>query len=156
MADDKKCEILGIGTVCLKFENGYVLSLKDVRYVPDLCYNLMSCTALENEGMGGRWGEGCMKICKGSMCLFKANKKCGLYVCSVVPLSCEKSYANVVKNDRTMLWHNRLGHMSAKGLSILKKHAILSDNDVHSELPFCDTLCWVNNIEFLSLLLLTC
>ena len=54
MADDKKCEILGIGTVCLKFENGYVLNLKDVRYVPDLCYNLMSCTALENEGMGAK------------------------------------------------------------------------------------------------------
>ena len=73
------------------------------------------------------------------MCLFKAKKKCGLYVCTDVPLACEKAYANVVKYDKTMLWHNRLGHMSAKGLSIMKKHTILSDNDVHSELSFCDS-----------------
>ncbi|XP_042030009.1 uncharacterized protein LOC121776931 [Salvia splendens] len=139
MADDKKCEILGIGTVCLKFENDYALNLKDVRYVPDLYYNLMSCTALEKSGMGGKWGEGYMKICKGSMCVFKAKRKCGLYVCTAVPLTCDKSCANVVKTDKLMLWHNRLGHMSKKGLNILKKHDILSESDVHGNLPFCDT-----------------
>ena len=80
-----------------------------------------------------------MKICKGSMWLFKAKQKCALHVCTVVPLTCEKAFANVVKYDRTMLWHNRLGHMSAKGLGILKKHVILSYNDVHSELPFYDS-----------------
>ena len=57
MADDKKCEILGIDKVCLKFDNGHMLNLKDIIYVHDLCYNLMSCTALENAGMGEKWGE---------------------------------------------------------------------------------------------------
>ncbi|XP_047953855.1 uncharacterized mitochondrial protein AtMg00300-like [Salvia hispanica] len=73
------------------------------------------------------------------MCLFKAKKKCGLHVCNAVLVTCDKAYANVVKTDKTVLWHNKIGHMSAKGLNILKKHAILSDSDVHDDLPFCDT-----------------
>ena len=53
----KKCEIVSIGTMCLKFENDFVLNMKDVRYVPELCYNLMSCTALDNASMGKMGGR---------------------------------------------------------------------------------------------------
>ena len=57
MANDKKCQILGIGTVCLNFENSYVLTLNNVRYVSDLSYNLLSCSCLESEGFEGKWGD---------------------------------------------------------------------------------------------------
>ena len=48
-------------------------------------------------------------------------------------------FSELLKTDKIMLWHNRLDHMSEKSLNILKKHAILSDNDVYGNLPFCDT-----------------
>ena len=119
-----------LSTVSLKFENGYVLTLNNVRYVPNLSYNLFSCTCLEYEGFEGKWGQGVMKICKGVLCLFKAVKKCNLYVYSAQSLACVNSLANVVKvDDKTMLWHNRLGHMSEKSLNILKKNELLPENE---------------------------
>ncbi|KAL0310074.1 UNVERIFIED_CONTAM: hypothetical protein Sradi_5949700 [Sesamum radiatum] len=47
MANEKLCGIKGLGDVCVTFDNGYTLTLKNVRHVPDLCHNLMSCSALE-------------------------------------------------------------------------------------------------------------
>ncbi|KZV38054.1 hypothetical protein F511_13308 [Dorcoceras hygrometricum] len=64
-----------------KFDNNYVLTLKNVRHVPALCNNLISCAALEEDGLEGRWGNGCMRIVKGSLVLFKAEKLNYLYVC---------------------------------------------------------------------------
>ncbi|KAK4391500.1 Retrovirus-related Pol polyprotein from transposon TNT 1-94 [Sesamum angolense] len=61
--------------ICLTFESGLKLTLKNVRYVPDLCHNLISCAALEEEGLEGRWGKGIMKIMKGSLTVFKNNDK---------------------------------------------------------------------------------
>ncbi|KAL0396058.1 UNVERIFIED_CONTAM: hypothetical protein Scaly_0054200 [Sesamum calycinum] len=68
MANQKRCEIQGLGDVCLTFKDGYKLTLKNVRYVPGLNHNLMSCAALEEEGLEGRWDKGIMKIMKGSLC----------------------------------------------------------------------------------------
>ena len=138
MADNKKCRIEGIGQVCLKFNSGTVYTLKNVKYVPSLCYNLLSCASLEAEGLEGKWGNGVMKIFKGSLCLFKADRKYNLYVCTAKPL-CDVSVAHVVKENNTILWHNRLGHMSEKGMHILHKSGYLCDKDVSMPLPFCDT-----------------
>ena len=41
-----------------------------------------------------------MKICKGAMCLFKADKKCNLYVCSAQSMACVSNLANVVRVER--------------------------------------------------------
>ncbi|KAL0391481.1 UNVERIFIED_CONTAM: Retrovirus-related Pol polyprotein from transposon TNT 1-94 [Sesamum latifolium] len=51
MANEKLCDVHGYGDVCLSFENGFKLTLKNVRHVPDLCHNLMSCAALEEDGL---------------------------------------------------------------------------------------------------------
>ncbi|KAK4400104.1 Retrovirus-related Pol polyprotein from transposon TNT 1-94 [Sesamum angolense] len=91
MANEKICDVYGYGDVCLIFENGFKLTLKNVRHVPDLAHNLISCSALEEEGLEGKWGKGVMKIMKGSLTVFKAERKRNLYICSVkspsVPLS---------------------------------------------------------------------
>ncbi|KAK4407943.1 Retrovirus-related Pol polyprotein from transposon TNT 1-94 [Sesamum angolense] len=55
MANEKLCDVKGFGDVCLTFESGFKLTLKNVRHVPDLCHNLISCAALEEEGLEGRW-----------------------------------------------------------------------------------------------------
>lgn len=51
----KKCVLAGIGDISLKLDSGYVLNLKNVRHVPDLCNNLISCASLEDEGFEGKW-----------------------------------------------------------------------------------------------------
>ncbi|KAL2235419.1 UNVERIFIED_CONTAM: hypothetical protein Sindi_1274100, partial [Sesamum indicum] len=72
MANEKRCEIRGLGDISLNFKDGYKLTLKNVRYVPDLSHYLISCASLEEEGLEGRWGKGQMKIMKGSLIVFKA------------------------------------------------------------------------------------
>ncbi|KAL0381460.1 UNVERIFIED_CONTAM: hypothetical protein Sangu_0210300 [Sesamum angustifolium] len=54
MTNEKLCDVKGFGDVCLTFESGFKLTLQNVRHVPDLCHNLISCAALEEEGPEGR------------------------------------------------------------------------------------------------------
>ncbi|KAL0324595.1 UNVERIFIED_CONTAM: putative mitochondrial protein [Sesamum calycinum] len=133
MANQKRGEIQGLGNVCLTFKDGYKLTLKNVRYVPDLNHNLMSCAALEEEVLEGRWGKGIMKIMKGSLTVFKADRRRNLYVYSV-------DYgilaASVTDFDKTSLWHKRLGHISQKGLELLQKEGVLIDKI--KKMKFCD------------------
>ncbi|CAH9131062.1 unnamed protein product, partial [Cuscuta epithymum] len=81
LADNKRCNVLGVGDICLKFSCGSVFTIKNVRHVPDLYHNLLSVVALESSGLQGKWGNGCMKILKNSLVLFKAEKVNNLYVC---------------------------------------------------------------------------
>ena len=67
-----------------------------------LHYNLLSCASLEAEGLEGRWGNGMMKIFMGSLCMFKAEKKYNLYVCTAQPL-CDISVAHTVKVNNTVI-----------------------------------------------------
>ncbi|KAL2231326.1 UNVERIFIED_CONTAM: Retrovirus-related Pol polyprotein from transposon TNT 1-94 [Sesamum indicum] len=133
MANEKRCDIKGIGDISLVFDNGYRITLKHVRYVPELSHNLISCAALEDDGLEGRWGKGIMKIMKGSLVVFKAEKRRNLYLCSV---TYDSLAASVNMHDKTVLWHKRFGHISQKGLEFLNKEGILSDNI--DKLPFCD------------------
>ncbi|KAL0292972.1 UNVERIFIED_CONTAM: Retrovirus-related Pol polyprotein from transposon TNT 1-94 [Sesamum radiatum] len=133
MANEKLCEVHGYGDVCLIFENGFKITLKNVRYVPDLCHNLMSCAALEEEGLEGRWGKGIMKIMKGSLTVLKAEKKRNLYFCHVK----YDLLAASVKHPKTSdLWHKRLGHMSTKGLDLLHKQGMIKEKC--DDMSFCD------------------
>ncbi|CAH9139773.1 unnamed protein product [Cuscuta epithymum] len=135
MANEKKCNVLGTGDVCLRFSSGSVFTLKDVRHVPDLRYNLLSCASLENEGFEGKWGKGVMKIMKGSLVIFTAEKKNNLYVCQAEPVP---DYVYSVIGDKSILWHNRLGHMSNKGLDILHKNGHFG-SDKLSPIEFCES-----------------
>ncbi|KAL0458605.1 UNVERIFIED_CONTAM: Retrovirus-related Pol polyprotein from transposon TNT 1-94 [Sesamum latifolium] len=93
----------------------------------------MSCSALEEEGLEGRWGKGIMKIMKGSLNVFKAERKKNLYICSV---TYDIVAASVTHMNTSEIWHKRLGHISSKGLEILHKHGFL--NDKINDLSFCD------------------
>ncbi|KAK4411889.1 Retrovirus-related Pol polyprotein from transposon TNT 1-94 [Sesamum angolense] len=114
MANQKRCDIQGLGDICLTFSDGYKLTLRNVRYVPDLNHNLMSCAALEEEGLEGRWGKGIMKIMKGSLNVFKAERRRNLYVCTV---DYDILAASVTDFDKTSLW--------IKGWdTLVKKHKV--------------------------------
>ncbi|KAL2226226.1 UNVERIFIED_CONTAM: Retrovirus-related Pol polyprotein from transposon TNT 1-94 [Sesamum indicum] len=133
MTNEKRCEIKGIGDISLIFNDGYKLILNYVRYVPELSHNLISCAALEGEGLEGRWGKRIMKIMKGSFVVFKAEKRRNLYLCSV---TYDSMVASVNMHDKTCLWHKYFGHISQKRLEFLNKEGILCDKV--DKLQFCD------------------
>ncbi|KAL0451552.1 UNVERIFIED_CONTAM: hypothetical protein Slati_1133300 [Sesamum latifolium] len=133
MANEKRCDVLGVGDLCMIFENGFKFTPKNIKHVPDLVHNLMSYSALEEEGLEGRWGKGIMKIMKGSLNVFKAEKKKNLYICSV---TYDILVASVTHMNTSDLWNKGLGHISSKGLELLHKHGFL--NDKISDLNFCD------------------
>ncbi|KAL0322223.1 UNVERIFIED_CONTAM: Retrovirus-related Pol polyprotein from transposon TNT 1-94 [Sesamum calycinum] len=131
MANKKRCEIQGLGDVCLTFKDGYKLTLKNVRYVPDLNHNLMSCAALEEEDLEGRWGKDIMKIMKGSLTVFKADRRRNLYVCSVDYYILA---ASVTDSDKTSLWHKRKWKILVENQTGKKRKALRTDNG----LEFCN------------------
>ncbi|KAL0337613.1 UNVERIFIED_CONTAM: hypothetical protein Scaly_2036400 [Sesamum calycinum] len=104
MANEKLCDVHGLGDVCLIFDNDFKLTLKDIRHVPDLAHSLISYSAFEEEGLERRWGKGVMKVMKGSLTIFKAERKKNLYDCTVKH---DSFVSSVLKTSKTDLWHKR-------------------------------------------------
>lgn len=57
MGNDAACKVKGIGSVTLKFENGYTFTLERVRYVPDLNRNLISMSNPDDIGLNDKIGD---------------------------------------------------------------------------------------------------
>ncbi|KAL0375810.1 UNVERIFIED_CONTAM: putative disease resistance protein [Sesamum calycinum] len=133
MANEKLCAVHG-GDVCMIFENGFKLTLKNVRHVPDLAQNLISCSALEEEGLEGKWGKGVMKILKGSLTVFKAERKRNLYVCSV---DYDFHAASVVHQNVSDLWHKSTRPDIAYAVSCLSRYMS------NAGLPHWEALKWL-------------
>ncbi|RVW11901.1 Retrovirus-related Pol polyprotein from transposon TNT 1-94 [Vitis vinifera] len=79
---------------------------------------------LDDEGFYNTFRDSQWKLTRGSMVIAKGNKSCSLYLMQARVID---SSINAVDDDSTFeLWHNRLGHMSEKGLMILAKKNLLS------------------------------
>lgn len=71
--------------------------------------------------MYGKTADGMLKVIKGSFVISKGINRNGSYVTkanAVLDLTDEVSNAKI---DSTLKWHNRLEHVSKKGLYILHK-----------------------------------
>ncbi|RVW62633.1 Retrovirus-related Pol polyprotein from transposon TNT 1-94 [Vitis vinifera] len=96
MGNDGSAKAIGMGDVCLETSNGTMLTLKNVKHIPDIRMNLISIGKLDDEGFCNTFRDSQWKLTR-------------------------------VDDDSTFeLWHNRLGHMSEKGLMILAKKNLLS------------------------------
>ena len=65
-------QIEWIGTVHIKFFDGMIRELKDVRYVPQLNKNLISVGVLKMQGLRGTLGKSVLKMSSGSLIVLKA------------------------------------------------------------------------------------
>ncbi|KAK2366240.1 putative mitochondrial protein [Trifolium repens] len=113
LGNEQSCEIVGKGVVKIKL-NGSVWELKNVRHIPDLTKNLISVGQLASEGYttifhGDQW-----KISKGAMTIARGKKSGTLY-----KTAGECHLIAVAANDNPNLWHQRLGHMSEKGMKVM-------------------------------------
>ncbi|GJS21213.1 retrovirus-related pol polyprotein from transposon TNT 1-94 [Tanacetum coccineum] len=90
LVDDKTLDIAGVGDVVLKISFGTSWTLKDVRYIPGLKRILIFIGQLDEEGLH-------------------------------VGFRSQQWRINAATDGRgnTALWHQRLGHMSEKGMKIL-------------------------------------
>jgi len=119
MGNDAQCKI--------KTHDGIVRPLTGVRYVLELKWNLISLGTLKCHGCRYSTEGGVLKVSKGALVLLKAIRCDSLYVLqgSIVTGSAIVASPN---KDNTKLWHMRLGHMSEKGILILKKKGHLGNH----------------------------
>ncbi|KAL2231966.1 UNVERIFIED_CONTAM: Retrovirus-related Pol polyprotein from transposon TNT 1-94 [Sesamum indicum] len=123
LADNKPLKIVGKGDVRIKSTNGSCWTLHDVRHIPGLKRNLISVGQLDSDGFHTTFGDAKWKISREAMTLARGLKSGTLYMAggssSNIPFAETVSQAN--------LWHNRLGHMSEKGMNVLKSKGRLPE-----------------------------
>lgn len=128
MGNSSSSGIVGIGDVQIKTSAGSTIILKDVRHVPDLRLNLLSGTALDKQGYDNHFSKGTWKLSRGALTVARGHI-CGTLYKTHVKI-CTDSLNVAEKEASQNLWHQRLGHMSEKGLfTLIKKELIIIDKD---------------------------
>ncbi|KAE8705357.1 hypothetical protein F3Y22_tig00110429pilonHSYRG00830 [Hibiscus syriacus] len=123
LADDETLKIIEKGDIRLKLENQTTWKLKGVRHIPGLKRNLISVRQLDGEGYSTTF-SGCeWKITKGVLVIAHGKKTGTLYITS----NLENIIAAADADGKSNLWHQRLGHMSEKGMKTLLSKEKLSD-----------------------------
>ena len=128
------CKIVGIGNITMKLPNGTQWTLNDARHIPDLKRNLISTSKLDKEGYVMTFGNGNWKVTKGSMVFAKGNLVGSLYLLTNI---FDYSLNLVSIGNDASLWHNRLRHMSKKGMKMLHCNGSLP-NLKEVDLGFCE------------------
>ena len=98
-----------------KHHLGKPWTLEDVRYIPGIKKNLISVGQLDSTGYAAEFGKSSWKIVKGAMVVARGTKSGTLYTtagCINMAVVAEGAFGSC-------LWHNRLGHMSTKGMKML-------------------------------------
>ncbi|KAH9299655.1 hypothetical protein KI387_031337, partial [Taxus chinensis] len=118
LGDDEPCSIVGKGSVQVKMQNGNTWLLKDVRHVPTLRRNLISVGRLGSDGCTVIFTADSWKVTKGALVVARGKKVGTLYLTT----DSTNDFNLVASDADTTLWHYRLGHMSHKGMDIIKKN----------------------------------
>jgi hypothetical protein len=73
-------DVEAVGDVSLELVDGFILSLRDVLYVPSLQRNLISVSCLDNDGLNYHFGDGKCEILCNNECIGLAFKGRSLFV----------------------------------------------------------------------------
>ena len=96
------------------------MGIKNVRHILDLTKNLISVSQLSSDGYTTVFHGDDWKISKGAMTIARGKKSGTLYkttgACHLIA---------VATNENSNLWHQRLGHMSEKGMKIMHSNGKL-------------------------------
>eukprot|EP00253_Pinus_taeda_P010300 PITA_10300 len=126
--DDRKARIIGRRKVKLKLQGGRVRTLPGVLHIPALAKNLVSVSNLDDAGIKTVFENDTCKMVRGALVLMRGVQIGTLYKLqgNTVVDGCNSSMVPengaeniVVSGEKTMLWHQRLGHIGEKGLRIL-------------------------------------
>ncbi|GAA0165653.1 hypothetical protein LIER_20998 [Lithospermum erythrorhizon] len=125
MGNNGSSKIIAIGDILAKTCIGEIITLRDVRYIPDFRMNLISSEKLDDQGYTNIFGKGQWKLVKDSQIIAKGMRVGALYRSKLEVIN---NHINIVESSME-LWHNRLGHMSEKGLNTLSKREIIPKFD---------------------------
>jgi 5'-3' exoribonuclease 2 len=142
MRDDNPCDVVGIGSVQIKTDDGMTRTLKNIRYIPGMSRNLISLSTLDAEGYKYSGSDGILKVSKGCLVCLKGDlNSAKSYVLRGCTLhgSDSAAAAAVTNNEpsKTNLWHMRLRHMSHHSMTDLMKRNLLKDC-TSSKINFCE------------------
>ena len=91
--------------------------------MPNFRLNLLSGSFFDKQGYDSLFSNGTWKMSKGSLVIARGHT-CGTLSKTHMKI-CENSI-NIVEGEKSQnLWHQRLGHMSEKGLSTLTKKKLI-------------------------------
>eukprot|EP00253_Pinus_taeda_P027342 PITA_27342 len=146
--DDRKARIIGRGKVKLKLQGGRVRTLSGVLHIPALARNLISVSKLDDVGVKTVFEKDTCKMVRGALVLMRGVRIGTLYKLqgSTIVDGCNSSMVPengaenlVVSGEKTMLWHQRLGHIGEKGLRILHGNGMVEGMSNSSlDFDFCE------------------
>lgn len=143
VGNNMACNVIGIGTVKLKMQDGSVKLLLDVRHVPELKRNLLSLGILDQSGCSFKGEGGTLKVFKGSLQIMKGTRQNDLYKLQGNIILNSACLVSISEPNASKLWHYRLGHVSEKGLEELHKQGLI-DNGNYQKLSFCEHCVYGN------------
>jgi hypothetical protein len=128
LGDDSKTKIMGCGRVKLLLKYGRIRTLLGVLHITKLARSLIFVSKLDDAGVNTVFGKNTCKMVRGAMVLMRG-VRCGtLYklLGRTYTNGCNRFFVpeqrnegdkiNIVPEKKTMLWHQRLGHIGEKGL----------------------------------------
>ncbi|GKB16537.1 retrovirus-related pol polyprotein from transposon TNT 1-94 [Tanacetum coccineum] len=147
LADDKTLDIAGIRDVVLKTSFGTSWTLKEVRYILGLKKRLISVGKLDEEGYHVGFGDQQWKVTKGNLVIAHRKKLGSLYM---VGVPSDGINTTIDGRGNAALWHQRLGHMSEKGMEILASKGRIPDLQ-KAVVGFCEPCVLGKQKRFLAL-----
>jgi len=136
MGNKTTSKVRGIGSVRIKNEDGSTVLLTNVRYIPDMDRNLLSMGTLEDLGCSFESKNGTLLVKEEARTLLIGKRHEKLYLLQGKP-EIAQSLVTEKKQDDTVLWHRRLGHVSQKNMEILVKKGFLDRKRI-STLDMCE------------------
>ena len=130
-------KVIGIGDITLKLDSGYVLKLRDVRFIPEMARNLISVGELEKNGFTRKIENEMIKMFKEAMVVCKGVRRNGIYALPAKVVSSLGFHIDSINSDAIKKCHNRLAHVSVRGLKFLNDKGVFG-KDYVSDIPFCD------------------
>jgi hypothetical protein len=131
LGDDSLTKMFGCGRVKLLLNDGRLRTLPGVLHIPKLARSLIFVSKLGDAGVKTVFENNTCKMVRGAMVLMRGvhygtlynllgnnyTNGCNIYV--VPKQRNEGDKTNIVPENKTMLWHQRLGHIGEKGLRTL-------------------------------------
>ena len=128
LGDDSSYKIIGRGRVKVRFRDGRVKTLPGVLHIPGLARNLLSVSKMSDAGIQVIFNKESYKMVRGTMVLARGVCTRTLYKLEARTMSDGYNSSVVRENssetkrtpsspsEKTMLWHQRMGHIGKKGL----------------------------------------